>query len=360
MPKKWRGRLEDICSSDNVEIAYKDAKSTTKNKQSKEVVWYNDPEHRKELCQRIMNGTYVPEPSRCFRLWEPKAKKWRDIEAPTFETKLVEHMIILVFGAQIRKFFHPNSCASIEDKGIEHMRKTIKSWANLPKRTRHLYVKGDFRHFFPSIVRTVAMREYERHIGDARVIELIRLMMPHAVGLPLGNPLVQYSANLVLTAFDYECQKYTKHYARYMDDFVLLFSNKRKARKFIDHIKGWAKTNLSLAIKETGPCAIQFWSWEKKAIDIAGYRTSHAGNQKLRRQSYIKLSKLLNEDGFSVHEARSVVSLNGWVGHSDCYKLKSRTDKTICEHAIKRIIAKGAKNESTKSGHGTSCTCAAG
>lgn len=345
MPKKWKGRLEDICSADNAEFAYKEARRTTKNKKGYWVRYYAKEEHRKQLCDRIMQGRYRPKPCRVFSFYEPNSKKTRVIEAPHFETKLVEHMITAIYWQAILRFLHPHCCASVVNRGIEYIRKLAKRWSRLPKKQKKYYVKGDIKKFFPSIDKQIALNVYRRHIGDTRVIRLIDLLMPHDVGQPLGNTLVQSTANLTLTAFDYECQKFTKHYMRYMDDFVLMFSNKRKAQKFISYIKPWVKENIKLEIKTEGSCAIQIWQWEKKALDIAGYVTSYGGYQKIRRKTYLKIRNLLKLDSFSLHQAYSLVSLRGWVAHSSCSKLSDAVERKIQEKRLISIVSKGARKQ---------------
>lgn len=342
MPKKWKGRLEDITDPENMAFAYKVARSTTKNKKKKVVRRYADENERMKLAEKVSHpDSYYPPSSHNFSLFERGCGKMREIEAPHFETKIVEHAIVSVYEQQIIKFLHPYCCASIKDRGIEKMRKRIKSFSRLPKKQRKYYVQGDIKRFFPSIRKEIAMEEYKRHIGGTRVITLIDHLMPHAIGQPLGNVLVQFTANLVLAKFDNECLKWSPHYGRHMDDFVLIFSSKRKARKFIKHIASWCVENRKLRIKDKGSCGMQIWNWEKRPLDIGGYRTTFNGVQKLRKHTLIKILRLLRKESYSLHQARSLLSLSGWVKHSSCKVLYERIQKKAGK--LKHIVAIGDK-----------------
>lgn len=341
MPKKWKGRLEDIVSLENVQYAYRVAKRTTKK--NRIVQYYGREDIQQDLIKRVSDvNTYYPKPSYCFDLLEQNCGKVRHIEAPHFETKIVEHMIIAVFGEQMRNFLYPYSCASIKERGIEKARKRVLAFSKLPKKQKKYYVQGDISKFFPSIHKEVALEEYKRHIKDTRVVTLIEHLMPYEIGQPLGNSLVQFTANLVLARFDGECLKWSKHYVRYMDDFVLLFSKKRTAQRFIAHILKWVKDSRKLTIKSAGKCSIQIWQWSKRPIDIAGYKTSYTGVQKIRKTTLGKIYKLVRLRSYSILQARTFVSLAGWTKHSSCYQLQKQYKPQL--RKLKRIISEGDKH----------------
>lgn len=344
MPKKWKGRLEDIVDPDTFEFAFKVARSTTKNKKKRIVRKYESREQQKKLADRVSKPeTYYPPASHTFQLYEKNCGKTRTIEAPHFETKIVEHAVVAVYEQQIIDFLHPYCCASIKDRGIEKLRKRIKDFSRLPKKQRKYYVQGDIKHFFPSIRKEIALEEYKRHIGDTRVITLIDHLMPHTLGQPLGNVLVQFTANLVLAKFDNECVKWSKHYARHMDDFCLIFSNKRKAQNFINYIASWCEFDRKLEIKATGSCGMQIWKWEERPLDIGGYRTTFNGDQKLRKHTLIKILRLLRKDSYSLHQARSMLSLSGWVKHSSCKKLYAKIQEKT--GLLKHVVSMGDKKK---------------
>ena len=343
MPKKWHGRLEDILDPDNVRAAYWTARLSCKRKDTWTIRRYKSDIVQNALCNTIRDGKYVPQPAFVFYLYEPINGKWRLIEAPTFETKLVEQMILNVFGNQICKFIHPYQCGSVPNKGQEFSRKIVRKWSHLPIKQKKYYVQGDIRQFFPSIRRDVAMREYERHIGDSRVVELIRHMMPHEVGQPLGNALVQATANLVYSRIMYEAQRFTKRIISQMDDFVALFSNKRKAKQFIEHMIAFVRDKLGLVIKTTGKAAVQIWHWSKRAINISGYITSFFGMQKIRRHTYLKIRKCFSLASISSGQCRSFLSRSGLVKHTDSRELLDKINNTELRLNMRSIVSKEDK-----------------
>ena len=345
MPKKWHGRMEDVLNPDNVRIAYWTARASCDRKDTWTIRRYGSDIVQKALCNRINDKTYVPEPAFVFPLYEPINGKWRLIEAPTFETKMVEQMILNIFGKAIRKYIHPYQCGSVPEKGQEYSRKVVRKWSHLPKKLKKYYVQGDVKQFFPSIKKDVAMREYERHIGDTRVVDLIRKMMPHDIGQPLGNALVQATANLVYSRIMYATQKFTKRIISQMDDFVALFSNKRKAKKYIEYITTFAREKLSLTIKTIGKSAIQVWHWSKRAINISGYITSFKGMQKIRRHTYLKIRKCFSLQSVSVGQCRSFLSRSGLVKHTDCRELYDKIKLTDERLNMRSIVSKEDKRK---------------
>lgn len=336
--KKWRGRQEDVISDENIQYAANVVLHNSHDKDKDKIAL--DPEWQAALKKSIINGTYRRERDGEIEIYEPNSRKYRTLNPPTTKTKVVEQMIHGIFLQQIIRYLHPNACASVPDRGIERARKIVKGWTHLPRRQRKYYVQGDIRQFFPSIRRDVAMREYERHIGDKRVLDHIRRQMPNEVGLPLGSPLTQTTANLLLTRFDYICDSWGNGYVRYQDDFVVLFSSKKKARKFIEFIVPYLKDNYDLDIKTTGRGAIQVWKWADRDINIAGYKTSFTGCQKIRRHTYLRARRLLNLKSYSVSQARAAMALKGWVDHSDCIHLQAEFAKK--SNKLTYIISKGA------------------
>lgn len=68
-----------------------------------------------------------------------------------------------------------------------------------------------------------------RKLKDTRLLALLDEIIDSAEGLPIGNYLSQYLANLVLAYFDHWVKevKRVSYYFRYADDIVVLHKDKQ-------------------------------------------------------------------------------------------------------------------------------------
>lgn len=78
-----------------------------------------------------------------------------------------------------------------------------------------------------------------RKIKDPKLLRLIDKIIDSSPGLPIGNYLSQYLANLYLSPLDHFCKEALgiKYYFRYCDDIVILHASKdalHSIRKIID------------------------------------------------------------------------------------------------------------------------------
>lgn len=341
MPRKWKARYEDVTSDDSILYGCETSYHNSTHKERPGIQELLTPEYQDSIARELRGMRYHLDAFSEFDLWEPRSQKFRHISAPARKTKVVEHMIIGTYMNDILKYLHPNTCACIVGRGTKRCRRIVKSWTRMPKRQRKYYIQGDVYHFFPSIKREVGLRPWKEHIGDTRVINLIRKQMPNEIGLPLGAPLTQMTANLLMTPFDYFCSERCNGYVRYQDDFICIFSSKRKAKKFVKEIIEWMRVNLELDIKTIGKGAIQVWKWEDRPIDIAGYRTTFNGRQILRHKKYVKAVRLLKKPSLSLHQARSLMSDKGWIECTDCQNLTAQIKRKIRKHHAAYIISKG-------------------
>lgn len=68
-------------------------------------------------------------------------------------------------------------------------------------------------------------------------------------GVPIGNYLSQFFANLYLAYFDHWVKEECKFYFRYADDIVILSSDKNFLRNVLIAIKMYLKEVLNLRLK---------------------------------------------------------------------------------------------------------------
>lgn len=105
----------------------------------------------------------------------------------------------------------------------------------------------DITKFYPSIDNNILKSIISRKIKDTKVLEILYEIIDsvngingiYGKGVPIGNYLSQYFANLYLTGFDHWCKEELKcrYYYRYADDIVILGESKAHLRNVLVAIK---------------------------------------------------------------------------------------------------------------------------
>lgn len=117
----------------------------------------------------------------------------------------------------------------------------------------------DITKFYPSIDHNILKSIISRKIKDTKVLEILYEIIDsvngingiYGKGVPIGNYLSQYFANLYLTGFDHWCKEELKcrYYYRYADDIVILGESKAHLRNVLVAIKLYLKHVLKLGVK---------------------------------------------------------------------------------------------------------------
>lgn len=139
---------------------------------------------------------------------------------------------------------------------------------------------------------------------------------PGVSGVPIGNYLSQYFANLYLTGFDHWCKEELKcrYYYRYADDIVILGESKAHLRNVLVAIKLYLKHVLKLGVKGN----YQILPVESRGIDFVGY---------VFRHDYIRVRKGIKNScrkriRHSNNLAGILPSYFGWFQHCNAVNLK--------------------------------------
>ena len=189
-----------------------------------------------------------------------------------------------------RKTFIKNTYSSIRGRGIHKCAKDLyKDLQNNIEETQYC-LKLDIRKFYPSIDHDILYSIIKRKIKDKWLLKLLRGIIDSADGIPIGNYLSQFFANLYLTYFDHWIKEEVgcKFYYRYADDIVILDSDKDHLRNILIAIKFYFHSILKLELKPN----YQIFPVEDRGIDFVGYVFRHK-YRLLRKSIKTKMSKLI-------------------------------------------------------------------
>lgn len=167
--------------------------------------------------------------------------------------------------------FINNTYSCIKKRGIHKALKDVRL-ALKDKQNTIYCLKLDIRKFYPSIDHDILKQIIIKKIKDTKLLDLLDGIIDSVEGVPIGNYLSQFFANLYLSYFDHWLKedKAVKYYFRYADDMVILHSDKEYLRQLLDEIREQLGT-LKLEIKSN----YQIFRVEDRSISFVGYRIYH-------------------------------------------------------------------------------------
>lgn len=230
-----------------------------------------------DLYYELVSGEYVPGRSIMFVVTRPKP---REVWAANFRDRVVHHVLYNRFsGVFYRRFIH-DSYACIPEKGTlkaaDRVQHFIKS-ATENHTKQAWYLKADIANFFVSIDKSILDTLLCKHIKDEWWVWLMRQILhkdasdnvhiksqgslldkvpahksllnaKKGYGLPIGNLSSQFFANVYLNELD-QFAKHSlklKHYARYVDDIVVVGESGSDLHKAQKEMSAFVESQLGL------------------------------------------------------------------------------------------------------------------
>lgn len=207
-------------------------------------------------------------------------------------------------------------------------------------------LKLDIKKFFPSIDQDVLYSQFEKIFKDKKLLRLLHhVVYSTPKGLPIGNYISQFAANLNLTWFDRWIKQVLKikYYYRYCDDIVILHPDKDYLRYCLQEIEKYLADNLKLKIKRNW----QIFPVEARGIDFIGYVFYH--DHTLLRKDIKK--KFIHKLSYKSKNKRlaSLAAYWGWCKYGSCHNLWYRFTRSynFKDYRQKLLSSYGIK-ESTR------------
>ena len=191
---------------------------------------------------------------------------------PYYPDRIAQHAIMATLVPIWNKIFIEQTYSCIEGRGIHKCAKDVKKALQNKEETKYC-LKLDIKKFYPSINHEILKTIIRRKIKDKEVLYILDEIIDSTNGVPIGNYLSQYFANLYLAYFDHYCKEVLKckYYFRYADDIVILSSNKEFLHSIIYKIQKYLDTNLKLQVKSNW----QVFPVDSRGIDFVGYIFRH-------------------------------------------------------------------------------------
>jgi len=321
--KTYKNLFQQLCSRENLLLAFTKAQKRKSFKPYVIKFRENLEDNLNLLQEELLSDQYRPRALKTFIVREPKTRK---ISKSDFRDRIIHHAICNILEPIFDKLFIYDSFANRKGKGsLNAIRRFDKFKLKASRNnTRNCYaLKADIKHYFEEVNHDILIDILRKKINDERVISLIsRILKNHseAIGMPLGNMTSQFFANVYLNELDQfvKHQLKAKYYIRYVDDFVILHSNKSALENYKQSISLFLRDRLQLEIH---PGKSKILSLDQ-GISFLGFR-NFPYHRLLRKANILNMNrKIKQEDYDSLSEY-----LEGWTAYAkyaDTYNLRNR------------------------------------
>lgn len=311
--KRYGNLYAQICAYEHLEAAYVCA---AKGKASRPEVmeFAADLEaNLRALEQELRDHTYRTPAYKVFTKTEPKE---RVIFKLPFRDRVVHWAIMLVVEPIWVSTFTRDVYACVKGRGIHPcLAKLRRDLASDPEGTAYC-LKLDVRKFYPSIDHDIMKSVIRRKIKDPELLWLLDEIIDSADGVPIGNYLSQFFANLYLAELDHIVKEQLRYYYRYADDIVLLGADKATLHSHLVFINHYLHSERRLDIKRN----YQVYPVESRGIDFVGYVTyhTHCLARKRNKQNLARRVAAMKKRGAGGDEIRlRLASQIGFMQHCD-------------------------------------------
>lgn len=224
--------------------------------------------HWEEIRGQLLAGTYQPRRGK-QQLIPKSGGGMRELGIPTVLDRFIQQALLQVLQPDLDWEFSPHSYGFRPGRSAHEAVCAAQRFAG---QGRRWVVDVDLEKFFDRVNHDVLMERLSRHVGDRRVLVIIRRyleagLMAHGgvvierhEGTPQGGPLSPLLANVLLDEVDEELEKRGHSFVRYADD-CNVYVRSRRAGERVMRLLRKLFTGLKLRVNES-----------KSAVDLATRR----------------------------------------------------------------------------------------
>ncbi|MFA6094750.1 MAG: reverse transcriptase domain-containing protein [Candidatus Paceibacterota bacterium] len=339
-----------------------------------------------QLGQEIVSGSYKIGRSICFICFKPLQ---REIFAADFRDRIIHHFVYNYINPIFENLFINDSYSCRVGKGTSYGIKRLDHFIRSCSKnyTQDCYIlKLDIQGYFMSIDKNILYKKIEERVvcmknnysfDVAWLLALIHQIIFHDptkdcvvkgkrenwqglpkskslfgakpdTGLPIGNLTSQLFGNVYLNEFDH-FMKYKLgcvYYGRYVDDIVIVHSDREYLKSIIPIIKKYLQDELFL---ELHPKKIYVQDFRKGASFLGAvlkpYRTyirnRIKGNFYKKIQDWNRLLVESDSKFIENHQVKFVASMNSYLGmlsQFDTFKLRKKLWVECVSPDFKKVI----------------------
>lgn len=324
--KRYNNLFDKIVSLDNLYEADKRARRQKSHRPEVMLFDKNKDKLLLDLQRKLINGEYETSEYYVFKIYEPKEREI--FKLPYYPDRIVHHAIMNIMEPIWVSAFVKGTYSCIRKRGIHKALKDVKFALKDEVNTQYC-LKLDIRKFYPSIDHDILKTIIRKKIKDKRLLSLLDEIIESAQGVPIGNYLSQFFANLYLTYLDHwiKEQKKVRYYFRYADNIVILGGDKQQLRDLFYDIQDYLNNKLKLNFKDNW----QIFKVDSRGIDFVGYRVFHTHTllrKRIKKRFCKKINKLnkkqnLDKDTYK----QKICSYIGWIKYCNGRNLLNKMSK---------------------------------
>ena len=224
------------------------------------------------IREALLKRTYVHSDYFIFIINDSKK---RIIRAAPFRDRIVHHALCNILEPIFEKSFIFDSYACRKGKGSHKAIKRLQCFLRVLDRfndKKIFCLKCDITKFFDNIDHNVLKQIIRTKISSPGVLWLTDLIIDsygENTGNPIGNLTSQLFANIYLNELDHfiKDRLQVKYYIRYMDDFIILDTDKHRLFELRNLIKDFLQSKLKLQLH---PKKSEYFPINK-GVDFLGY-----------------------------------------------------------------------------------------
>ena len=324
--KRYNDIFPKIVDMENLREAFKNAKKGKSHYHEVKMVAKDPDFYLSKIQEMLINGTYKTSKYETF-IKNDKGKEREIYKLPFYPDRIIHWAIMLQIEPIFMKTFTTFTNASLKDRGIHRTLDQLDKMLLDEEGTKYC-LKIDVEKFFPNINHNILKGLLRKKFKDKLLLNLLDEIIDSIdgeKGVPIGNYLSQYFANFYLAYFDHWLKetKKCKYVLRYMDDIVILHSDKNFLHQLRKDISVYLDKNLKLKLKDNW----QVYPVDSRGIDFVGYKTFRK-YKLLRKSTYKRMKtkciKLEKKSLLSFSDFCSVNSYLGWIKWCNGHNLSKK------------------------------------
>lgn len=332
--KRYGNLYDTIISVENLRLADEKARKGKKKSYGVRIFDKDKENNLQRLHEVLASGEFRTSQYSTFFVYEPKERKIYRL--PYYPDRILHHAIMNVMEKIWVNTMTADTYACVKTRGIHKCAKKIKHDL---KGEKNIYcLKTDIRKFYPSIDHDTLKCVVRRKIKDKKLLKLLDEIIDSTDGVPIGNYLSQYFANIYLSELDHIIKEkfHIKYYYRYADDTVILSHSKQtlhRVEKFMNEYLSGIKLNLK-GNWRIFPVAKNVHDNVGCGIDFMGYvfYLEHTRLRKAIKKNFIKQAIKIGRHHLTLKLIRTYDSAwNGWCKHANAINLHKKIKNKVYE-----------------------------
>lgn len=210
--------------------------------------------HLYNLYDDFNSNKYVMGNYNIFMIRYPKH---RIVMSLNISDKIINHYVTMKYVIpSLEKYLDNRNIATRTGFGNDYGIRLLKKYLEINKKYDKFYIlKLDIKKYFYNIDKDILYNIMKGYINDKKILWLTKIFIyddDSKKEIPIGNYTSQYFANIYLSIVDKYIKEElrVKFYVRYMDDMVILVSNKLECKILFNKIKNILNDKLCLELNK--------------------------------------------------------------------------------------------------------------